>query len=663
MATTFNTSSFKISAIRQFIDELIYNTANYYVGVGRAQPWGIPDVAPSPIYDTPANQKQTRRDLVFVNKIQPTNCAFGAKRYNWTQGTVYDFYDDSISPTNPSYSGATDISNAVFYVLTDEMNVYKCLSNNNNSPSIIQPTGTSINLIQTSDGYIWKYLYTIPPYLANAFLSPTTIPVVESLQIPFYSGGSISNAIITSAGNGYTSATISVSGNGSSQTNPYHIQSISIATSGFGYPSAPTITISAPTLPGGVQATATATIDASGRVTTVTLTASGYNYASAPTISVSAPFNGYSVWTPAVQVYLNQILYNNGYFYKVTNAGITGTTAPTITTPLATANDGSAIIELVGIQAVLQINGALQQANLVPVISNGQIVAVDVIDGGIGYTWATLTVSGNGSGAVLTPNLSVGNLTTIQASVELTATKGSLSNIVVTANGSGYSTATVTLSGDGTGATATPIISNGQIKSIQITNYGSGYTWITAQINGNGTGAACRPILAPYNGHGYNAVDELYCPYFLLNYPIGNQTYDSFLLNQQFRQISILKNISPYIGQNYYINQIGTAAYPITAVINTANFSVGQVLTSQTGIGQYLILGVSPSSALLLALNNIPPQNNMILANSSLNTFVVQTVTNPDINAFSGDLIQYSYLNPFSISNTNFITFNCNVTY
>ncbi|MCI1046921.1 hypothetical protein [Caballeronia zhejiangensis] len=81
--------------------------------------------------------------------------------------------------------------------------------------------------------------------------------------------------------------------NGSFTNVPVSVASITIAASGAGYTSAPTVTISAPqTL--GTTATATATIT-SGAVTAITITNAGSGYTSAPTVTLSG--GGYT--TPA----------------------------------------------------------------------------------------------------------------------------------------------------------------------------------------------------------------------------------------------------------------------------------------------------------------------------------------------------------------------------
>jgi hypothetical protein len=42
-----------------------------------------------------------------------------------------------------------------------EYNVYKCISNNFGSISTAKPSGKSTSIVQTADGYRWKYMYSL----------------------------------------------------------------------------------------------------------------------------------------------------------------------------------------------------------------------------------------------------------------------------------------------------------------------------------------------------------------------------------------------------------------------------------------------------------------------------------------------------------------------
>ena len=77
-------------------------------------------------------------------------------------------------------------------------------------------------------------------------------------------------------------------------------------------------------------------------------------------------------------------------------------------------------------------------------------------------------------------------------------TGGSVSSITVDAGGSGYTAATVSITGGGgTGATATAAIVGDAVDSITVTANGSGYTSVpTVTITGDGTLATATAILA-----------------------------------------------------------------------------------------------------------------------------------------------------------------------
>lgn len=214
MATSY--SLFK-SKFKKSIAEAIYNEVQsgasiYHHFLGKENSWtdflspfipSSPTDQPGPPQDNFRYDLHVRRDILTTKRINPSDVAYIAPRYDWSSGKVFDMYDDAITPTDPAYSGATRLEDAHFYVLTDEFNVYKCISNNYNSPSTIKPTGTNVNTFTTSDGYIWKFMYTIPVALKNRFLSTEYIPVTTALKAQYYSGGNITNINIEAGGYNY----------------------------------------------------------------------------------------------------------------------------------------------------------------------------------------------------------------------------------------------------------------------------------------------------------------------------------------------------------------------------------------------------------------------------------------------------------------------------
>lgn len=213
------TDKFRIHNAIQFIEGLSEpaNTTLYFY-LGGVTPYVDEFDPPSP-GATPANTDIDPWLSMFgAKRIQSGDVAHVTKRYEWISGETYAQYDDK------GING-TDVLNSQFYAFTDDYNVYKCLFNNGNSPSTYKPTGTSENVISTSDGYKWKYMFTVSTSEALKFLTANHIPlktltsddssrqwVVQSTAV----AGAIDVVLIENGGSGYVSApTVNVIGDGS----------------------------------------------------------------------------------------------------------------------------------------------------------------------------------------------------------------------------------------------------------------------------------------------------------------------------------------------------------------------------------------------------------------------------------------------------------------
>jgi len=140
---------------------------NIYMFVGRNYEWtneNYPDI-PS-VLDF--EEYNTFKDIISLKKITSGNAINAIKRWDWVTGATYSQYDST-----------TNIETLVipFYVVTDEYNVYKCIDNNNNSPSTIKPSGKSVNYLYLSDGYVWKYMMTVSNTDLVKFATDDYIPV------------------------------------------------------------------------------------------------------------------------------------------------------------------------------------------------------------------------------------------------------------------------------------------------------------------------------------------------------------------------------------------------------------------------------------------------------------------------------------------------------
>jgi hypothetical protein len=94
------------------------------------------------------------------------------------QGSGYTSATITIDDPNAQLNTATNpITVYPFYVINSGNKVYKCLNNNNYSQSTIEPSSTSITPETTSDGYEWKYMYTLSDSSIDKFYTSNWVPV------------------------------------------------------------------------------------------------------------------------------------------------------------------------------------------------------------------------------------------------------------------------------------------------------------------------------------------------------------------------------------------------------------------------------------------------------------------------------------------------------
>jgi hypothetical protein len=200
------TENFRVFNATRFI-EYVVDTNNLYLFIGRPQGWDNEPTAPTPV-NVPYQDTLYWADTVALKRIVPNDFKQVVLRKNWSAGVVYSQYDNASSTLYGSN----------FYVLTQDNNVYKCISNNFGAASSVKPTGTSTNVITTSDGYRWKYLYSLSDTDLLKFLTGDFMPVNLNYDVALTSiKGTVDNAVVISAGNSYltnSNITVSILGDG-----------------------------------------------------------------------------------------------------------------------------------------------------------------------------------------------------------------------------------------------------------------------------------------------------------------------------------------------------------------------------------------------------------------------------------------------------------------
>lgn len=224
------TSNFKVESIKT----LRQANAMYYVFVSKHTPYTDESVIPS----IPDNVQTTHYDvydqMIYAKYLDlSTDSALMVPRRTWTPGTVYNMY----SHTSPQ------LFDTEFYVCVEagsRLDVFKCLFNNNGAPSTIAPdltsTSESDDIYITSDGYQWKYMYSISDVQAAKFATIDYIPVIPNANVASYAvNGAIDVITIDYGGSNYDSFTngtfqsVTVAGN----TQAFFIESTASANNNF----------------------------------------------------------------------------------------------------------------------------------------------------------------------------------------------------------------------------------------------------------------------------------------------------------------------------------------------------------------------------------------------------------------------------------------------
>jgi len=233
-----------------------------------------------------------------------------------------------------------------------------------------------------------------------------------------------------------------------------------------------------------------------------------------------------------------------------------------------------------------------------------------------------------------------------QWDVQTAAVDGGIHVIKVTAGGSGYATApAVTITGDGTGATANSTITANVVTAVTITAAGTGYT--RASVSFASGAAAATAIISPKGGHGSDAVEELGGKFIMLNVRLDGNESNTFSTANEFRQVGIVRD--PYL---YGTTTRAVASsfrqsfkYQLSSISGT--FTVDETITSGSNTAS-LIEFTTPSIFTTLPLNLPFANTTTVTGGTSGATGTIAAITTPGLQPYTGDLLYVENRVPIS---------------
>jgi hypothetical protein len=244
------TSKFRLDTTEKFVGSLTSNT--FYMALGKSNAW-VDETAPDNPYENDYTINTLWENMFAMKKIDPIDIIYSSPRTLWTSGVVYAEYDDRDS----------NIEGKNYFVVSDNNNVYMCLKSagvSTTNPDIAGVTTAGVIDHSPTDGYIWKYMFTIPVDTGSKFLTASFLPVQYLTSQP-------PPGADTALLNQWSVQDNSIDG---------AIYNIKITNSGTSYTSAPDVSI----VGDGTGATATATV-VGGSVTDIVVTNIGTGYTKA----------------------------------------------------------------------------------------------------------------------------------------------------------------------------------------------------------------------------------------------------------------------------------------------------------------------------------------------------------------------------------------------
>ena len=254
------TNKFRINNAEQFVESFSETAATtYYLFIGRAHSWATDvdaqgnsivegtDASPPTPNDDITSEFYNYDDMLGAKIITSSDVSHCIPRRNWTTGTTYDMYEHNIGSGNAAASGATNIFDSSYVVMNSAFAVYKVIENDGATASTVEPTSTSNSIFETSDGYRWKYMYSLTSaetlnFMSTDFIHVSTDSTVSAAAVD----GALDTILVVAGGSsfntssGTTISAIPIRGDGSSGVASVVISSGAIAsatvtTAGTGY--------------------------------------------------------------------------------------------------------------------------------------------------------------------------------------------------------------------------------------------------------------------------------------------------------------------------------------------------------------------------------------------------------------------------------------------
>ena len=235
---------------------------------------------------------------------------------------------------------------------------------------------------------------------------------------------------------------------------------------------------------------------------------------------------------------------------------------------------------------------------------------------------------------------------TDQWDVQAAAVDGGIHVVKVTSGGSGYGSApAVTITGDGTGATANSTIVSGVVTRVTITAAGTGYT--RASVAFASGAAAATAIISPKGGHGSDAVEELGGKYIMLNVRLDGTESNTFSTANEFRQVGIVRDPFLYGTSTRAVASSFRQSFRYQLSAPSGTFALDETITSGSNTAS-VVEWTTPNLFTTLPVHLPFANTASVSGGTSGASGTIAAISTPGLQPYTGDIIYVENRVPIS---------------
>jgi hypothetical protein len=251
-----------------------------------------------------------------------------------------------------------------------------------------------------------------------------------------------------------------------------------------------------------------------------------------------------------------------------------------------------------------------------------------------------------------------------QRLIQDNAVSGEILSVAIDdASGTGYlPSSTISITGDGTGASFSMSVDDNGVNRVQIDSdgsgsfsHGSGYSH-AATIATDGSGVTLRPVISPAGGLAADPVVSLKSRSLMLQVDIQGDEAGTLVSENDFRQVVLLKNPKQHNSNTVFSGNTGNCLRYFETSVATGDFLEDELVSTSSNSARLKVFYHDrPASRLYYyqdqetgfdSISNNAVIQNITGTNRSL---TVLSQGDPDIDVYSGEIL---YLNNISSSIT-----------